>query len=119
MNDDLNKLSAEITTLTGVWCELVNIDHHKDRDCHWGIDVVWSYGDGPKFKAWHEGYVYKRISQEFRNMNAAMVYIRDQVKAAINSQRDWANRTFADEDYYSQDDAKSVISILEKAGWGD
>ena len=37
----------EITKLTELWYEIVGNDHHKDRDCHWYINKVWSYGEKP------------------------------------------------------------------------
>lgn len=115
---DYNELSAEITRLTGVWYELVNVDHHKDRDCHWTIETTWSYGEGPKFHVWHEGYVYKRVSLRFHTFLHAMVGLRDEVLEAIESKREWALRASdpANDDYWNADDAKKVLAILEKAG---
>lgn len=50
-------LEEEITTLTTKWYKYVNLDHHKDRDCHWYIEKVWSYGDEPYYVAYHNGYI--------------------------------------------------------------
>lgn len=119
MSEEYNDLSAEITRLGGVWYELVNIDHHKDRDCHWGIDVVWSYGEPPKFRAWHDGYVYERISKDFRNLRAAMVYVRDELTEAINGQKNWATSPHIDDeedDYWNEGDKQKVVAILTQAG---
>lgn len=43
--------------LTGMWYEMVTIDHHKDRDCYWYIEQVWSYGRPPTWRVRHDGYV--------------------------------------------------------------
>lgn len=43
--------------LTRLWYELVGLDHHKDRDCHWTIEQVWSYGQEPTWRMSHNGYV--------------------------------------------------------------
>jgi len=32
-----------ITNLTNEWYQLISRDHHKDRDCHFYINTVWSY----------------------------------------------------------------------------
>jgi len=53
-------LEQEITTLTAKWYKYVGFDHHKDRDCHWYIQKVWSYGEEPYYYAYHEGYVSER-----------------------------------------------------------
>ena len=33
-----------ILKLTKLWYRYVNMNHHKDIDCHWYIQDVWSYG---------------------------------------------------------------------------
>lgn len=38
-------LEKEIILLTSKWYKYVNLDHHKDRDCHWHITKTYSYGD--------------------------------------------------------------------------
>ena len=53
-------LEEEITLLTAKWYKYVGFDHHKDRDCHWYIQKVWSYGQEPYYYAYHEGYVSER-----------------------------------------------------------
>jgi hypothetical protein len=50
-------LEQEITTLTEKWYRYVNLDHHKDRDCHWYIEKRYSYGDEPYYQAFHHGYI--------------------------------------------------------------
>ena len=54
---DYSLAEAIATELTGMWYELVGLDHHKDRDCHWGIEQRWSYGDPPTWRVTHDGYV--------------------------------------------------------------
>ncbi len=48
MTDDIQK---DILKLTEEWHELVCEGIHKDRDCHWYIESVWSYGLSPKYFA--------------------------------------------------------------------
>jgi hypothetical protein len=55
----MSALDDEITALTEKWCRYVGLDHHKDRDCHFYIEKRWSYGDPPKYRAQHYGYVAK------------------------------------------------------------
>lgn len=52
-----SNLEEEITKLTGRYYELVNRDHHKDRDCHFSIDKHWQYGDAPFYRVEHQGYI--------------------------------------------------------------
>lgn len=51
------KYLDEITRLSNIWYEYVSFDHHKDRDCHFYIDTVWSYGKAPYYRVNHAGYI--------------------------------------------------------------
>jgi len=42
---------------TKVYCELVSIDHHKDRDMHFEITQRFSYGQEPYWYILHNGYI--------------------------------------------------------------
>ena len=49
-------MNEEIIRLTNLWYRYVGMDHHKDRDCHFYIECAYSYGDSPKYYAYHNGY---------------------------------------------------------------
>lgn len=66
-----NPQHAAIQMLTELWYILVNQDHHKDRDCHWWIEIVWSYGDQPVFRIRHNGYVHREVQIECASLAAA------------------------------------------------
>lgn len=53
MMDKLKKIQE----LGADWYELIGKVHHKDRDCHFHISTYWSYGEGPKYRVEHFGYV--------------------------------------------------------------
>lgn len=116
MTDDLNELSAEITRLSEIWYALVNLDHHKDRDCHWQIETTWSYGDGPKFTVYHEGYVHERVNRRYPTLRRAMVGLRDEIQGAIDGIRKWAREALEHPDDYdwSHAEAKSALAILKE-----
>jgi len=46
-----------IVDLTDKWYNYVSLDHHKDRDCIWSIEIKYAYGDDPKYFAYHNGYI--------------------------------------------------------------
>jgi ABC-type thiamine transport system substrate-binding protein len=50
-------IEEEIVYLSKLWYRYVGLDHHKDRDCHFYIQKIWSYGDAPYYQAHHYGYV--------------------------------------------------------------
>jgi hypothetical protein len=78
-------LEEEITALTAKWYKYVNIDHHKDRDCHWYIQKMWSYGDEPYYQAFHHGYVLEGWSSpKCSTEEMAQTIVRDKLKREID-----------------------------------
>jgi hypothetical protein len=65
MTDDIQK---EILALTEEWHELVCAEIHKDRDCHWYIESVWSYGLLPKYFVRHYGNIIDDIETLINNI---------------------------------------------------
>lgn len=54
----------EILGLTETYMHLIRGDHHKDRDCHFKISEVWSYGEPAYFRVEHDGYCQEMTPQE-------------------------------------------------------
>jgi hypothetical protein len=46
-----------IIDLTNKWYLYVTLGHHKTRDCIWNIEISYAYGESPKYKAYHHGYI--------------------------------------------------------------
>jgi hypothetical protein len=77
-------LEEEVTKLTDVWYEYVNKDHHKDRDCHWYIEKIWSYGQEPYYIAYHHGYIISHwTSPKCGTEEMAMTLLRDKIKREL------------------------------------
>jgi len=49
-----------LTELTAEYYALINRDHHKDKDCHFYIQKIYSYGDEPywQYQFLHYGYCW-------------------------------------------------------------
>ena len=60
----------QITELSRVWYIQIGDDHHKDRDCHFYINTVWSYGQRQKYRVEHFGYIFDDIEEEFDTYRA-------------------------------------------------
>jgi hypothetical protein len=79
-------LQEEITMLTEKWHKYANLDHHKDRDCHWYIEKRWSYGNEPYYQAFHHGYIVEDWSSpKCSTAEAAETILRDKLKNEIAS----------------------------------
>lgn len=109
----MNDVSRDITRLTEIWYRLVNRDHHKDRDCHWGIDMTWSYGNNPVFRVWHEGYVHDRVELKKSSMFAALTALQSEIRRAISDYLDWAQDDQWGEEVMSTEEADSIRAEVE------
>jgi len=73
----------QITELTEKWYFLIGKDHHKDRDCHFYINTVWSYGQKQKYRVEHYGYIFRDIEEEFETYNEAAMFLLNKIKEMI------------------------------------
>jgi hypothetical protein len=84
-----NDLIADITKLTDEWYALAGRDHHKDRDCHWYLETVWSYGHPPKYRVRHDGYLLHEINEVFPSYDEALIGLRDLLAKSIAEAKTW------------------------------
>lgn len=85
-------LEEDIVLLTKKWYQYVNLDHHKDRDCHWYITKTYSYGEEAYYEASHSGYVLDHwTSPRCGTEEMALTLLRDKLKREIDNALDWLN----------------------------
>lgn len=53
----MTSLDEQITALAAEYQELIRYDHHKERDCHFSVEKVWSYGEAPRYRVEQQGYI--------------------------------------------------------------
>lgn len=82
------ELQNKITELTSQWYSLIGGDHHKDRDCHWYINSVWSYGEPVKYRVEHYGYILDDISEDFNTYREACLFMIEELNAAIKREKE-------------------------------
>jgi hypothetical protein len=73
----------QITELTEKWYSLIGQDHHKDRDFHFYINTVWSYGQKQKYRVEHYGYIFRDVEEEFNTYNEAAQFLLKKIKEMI------------------------------------
>lgn len=88
----------QLLTLTKFWCDYVSSDHHKDRDCHFYINKVWSYGKEPIYRIEHSGYMSKlndnEVYETYENaLEALITWLEGEVKSAHRVPKDWQDQT--------------------------
>jgi hypothetical protein len=109
-------LTEEITELTEKWYRYANLDHHKDRDCHWYIEKRWSYGDEPYYQAFHHGYLIEDWSStKCGTAELAETILRDKLKNEIASAILHLNDVIVDEETADWFGGKEkVLEILKE-----
>lgn len=77
----------QITELSKEWYILIGRDHHKDRDCHFYINTVWSYGQKQKYRVEHYGYLYRDVEETFDTYQEAAKYLLNTLKIMIEREK--------------------------------
>ena len=85
--DDM-KIEDEIADLTEQWYRLIGGEHHKDRDCHWWIETMWSYGKPPVYVVNHNGYILDYVNDEFDSYSEALESLVYTLKTAISDEKE-------------------------------
>lgn len=94
-------LEEEITKLTDLWYQYVNQDHHKDRDCHWYIEKIWSYGEEPYYIAYHHGYIINHwTSPKCATEELAQTLLRNKLKWELKD----AAESLSGTEYWDEND---------------
>lgn len=104
-----------IKRLTEVWYHIVSTDHHKDRDCHWHINTVYSYGEKPIYRIEHYGYIYEDILEECNSYEDAEERLIEIINNAMEKEKDWANNVLenkSDWDEYQVIRAETIINLI-------
>ena len=118
-------IEEEIDYLAKLWYRYVGLDHHKDRDCHFYVQKIWSYGDKPYYQCHHYGY----IAEDFEGtkcdtLEEAQEELRDFVYFAIHKEYTWLldcmDKINKGEDGWSEEDREERQAGLDVlAGWND
>lgn len=77
------ELQDKITELTEEWRKLVVQDHCKDRDFHFYINTVWSYGQKQKYRVEHYGYIHKHVEEIFDTYREAAEFLLNELHKMI------------------------------------
>jgi hypothetical protein len=93
--------------LTEFWYEFVGQDHHKDRDCHFYINQVWSYGRPPVYRVEHYGYI-SELTKELESKTF------DKFDEAYEALYDWLNSEIQDVFKFYEDRDPEKDNVLEK-----
>ncbi len=111
-------MKKEIIELTQKWHEYISPNHHKDRDCHWYIEVDYAYGEEPIFTACHYGYVADALMGEPQGtLEDAERDLLNLIKKAVGQQKEWVDRVLATkEEEWDEDQIEQAEKYYELFG---
>jgi hypothetical protein len=110
-------ISDKIVDLTSKWYRYIGPMHHKDKDCHWNIDVSYSYGQPPVYAAYIHGYLFSDQREDRDNFKQAEMDLLLMVREAV--QTEWEEvsaRKERGEDF--DEDYHRFVEIFEKEDYG-
>lgn len=76
--------TKRILELSAKWCNFVSNDHHKDRDCHWYIEIDYAYGSDVRYYVSHNGYIAEDIDGTFNSLEEAEKFLIEKLKDLLN-----------------------------------
>lgn len=100
--------------LTEFWYDYVGCDHHKDRDCHFYVNKVWSYGQEPYYRLEHYGYMSdfednSEYSSYEEALDAFILWLESEIESVYASvPHNWQDEKEWDYNW------KGVLSVLEE-----
>jgi len=110
----VNDMENKLLHLTKFWYEYVGCDHHKDRDCHFYVNQVWSYGQKPVYRIEHYGYMSELENNELYETyedatDALIEWLEQEIREVYNGiPVDWQDTKKWDYNW------KGVMYVLEK-----
>lgn len=108
-------LESELIRLTDKWYRYVNLDHHKDRDCHWYITKTYSYGDPAKYTVSHHGYRSERFeSKEFDNEEDAMLFLIKHLSEIFKERIEESKQLIEENEMIAPEDRWHSLELLKK-----
>jgi len=91
MCKNLDKKIKKATELTQEWYKLIGSDHHKDRDCHFYIQIIFSYGNPPIYQLAHDGYLAEKIKEEYNDYESAVDGLIELLKHIIKNEKEYSD----------------------------
>lgn len=97
------KIEKQITELSAKWYKYVSGDHHKDKDCHFYIQVDYAYGEPPIYSAEHYGYIGDEFEIQTDSYPAAQKALLKAMKEMIKKQEGWVKEVLDKPDDYDNE----------------
>lgn len=105
-------MREEILRLTKFWYQYVSLNHHKDRDCHFYINEVWSYGELPKYRVEHHGYIADEVEEIIcATHQGAEEELIKLIYKLIEDEKEWATKVLSEPDNWDNSQVQQAVMI--------
>jgi hypothetical protein len=84
---NMENIEKQIQELAAEYYRLIGPEHHKDRDCHWYIETVWSYGAPARYIVRHYGYLHDEVEETCATYQDALETLRSEIGHAIEAEK--------------------------------
>lgn len=108
----LSKPAQRILELGTAWMKYIGGSHHKDRDCHFNIEIQYSYGTDILYFPYHKGYIYQSKNWEsYETLEEAEEALIEIILDAFRDQIEWTDKIKASPKDWGEDQ----IEMVDKA----
>ena len=109
----VQKKEDRLQKLTAFWYDYVSCDHHKDKDCHFYINKVWSYGRPAVYTPEHYGYIGSEFTGGMHDkyvdaLDELVTYLEREVKNAHKVPYNWQDTKAHDYNW------SGVVKVIEE-----
>jgi hypothetical protein len=108
----MTKNSKKILELETAWMNYLGGSHHKNKDCHFNIEITYSYGHKIDYFPYHKGYIFESENLEsYDTLKEAEEALIGIILDAFRDQVEWTDTIKANPKDWSEDQ----IEMIDKA----
>jgi hypothetical protein len=96
-------IEEQIKQLTAKWYEYVGSGHHKDRDCHFCVQMDYQYDGELVITATHYGYIGKEFDLTAETIEQAHYILLTAMQEMIAEEAPWVRKVLAAPERWDQD----------------
>lgn len=106
-------MPKEILRLTKFWYKYINLNHHKDRDCYFYITEIWGYGEMPKYRVEHYGYIYNEKIIMCNTYKQAQKELTKLLKSIIKKEKKWAEEVLKEPNEWDKQQVEQAKYVMK------
>lgn len=107
-------MKEEVQRLQEAWYKYVAQDHHKDRDCHFYVEIDYAYyGTDISHAVTHNGYIYHQDLRLDGKGGDYLPTLKKAILVVVKDQEAWVNDVLKSPDSWDERQIKQAESYKE------